>query len=750
MLNVKDCLKKYIEYVKEKTKHGINPATALDYSSLYPSLIMTYNLSPEYLVVDENHKEELETKYNLHPINFKYEYKDYQEVEKSRDIIAWTVRHNNDHKFGLYPEILRDLFRQRAEMKKSLFIYKEKKEHIEKEFNGDKELLDANKEYQDCLFQLKYCDTKQKALKVYMNCFYGELGNKNSPLFILALAGGITSAGQMNLRKVKSYIENRGCKTYYGDTDSLYFTFSDETFMPIHKQFLTKKHNNLSKEEYCTKLVEQTFKSVKSMAIDVNTFLKNDNGTEYLKMAYEEVLFPVVFLSRKKYYGIAHEGLVNFKPKELFIRGLEVKKRGVSEILRIVCLETMWESMNIFNHLSLRELVMNKVDYIFSRQWELTEFTQTGLWKPNKKNQTLITYVNRMIAEGRDPPNPYERFNYVIVKIKDPMRLYDFKGRKIDIKKGDKMEYLDYVLENGLEIDLDYYFSKQLIGQFARLISYDNEFHEFKQTFSSGDFLEDNQMEILDDKTMNNCKKFIKEYAKRYTGEEQYGNMYKKAYRTINSLVREERKMLCGKNSKAMIMFNHSDELTEGKIVDVRVIIKDKVKSVINDEKIKKTIEAESYQSWKNMKTNNMDITKLFNKKKNSFLNNLMETHQKNYEKSTMELIKFTKDKKIDNIIFNTGEQNIAPVMKKILCGNKDIFEDEDKLEVKIKELYYISNGEKELNKEDMETAYKMFINIVAIKKNKKILKNIMKLNISSIEKKVNKNQTKFIEGFRL
>ena len=116
--------------------------------------------------------------------------------------------------FGLYPTILRDLFKQRAEMKKELAIYKDKKEHIEK---YERDYID-NLEYKECLFKLKYCDTKQKALKVFMNTFYGEMGNKNSPLFQLPLAGGVTSAGQYNLLLIKKYVEDLGHKVYYGDS----------------------------------------------------------------------------------------------------------------------------------------------------------------------------------------------------------------------------------------------------------------------------------------------------------------------------------------------------------------------------------------------------------------------------------------------------------------------------------------------------------------------------------------------------
>jgi hypothetical protein len=749
-----EAVKKYVEYLQEKEKYGVNPVTALDYSSLYPSLIMAYNLSPEYLITDYNYKEQMKEKYDIHDIDFVYNYEDFEGNANSKNIRGWTVRHNNDHKFGLYPEILSDLFRQRAEMKKSLIIYKEKKEHMEKEYSDRPLELQNSREFQECLFQLKYCDTKQKALKVYMNCFYGELGNKNSPLFILELAGGITSAGQMNLKKVKKYIEDRECKIYYGDTDSLYFTFSDESFLDIHRNYLTTNTLNDSvkstKEEYCSQLVQRTFKLVKSMAVEVNKFLLNDNGTKYLKMAYEEVLYPVVFLARKKYYGIAHEGIVNFKPKDLFIRGLEVKKRGVSELLRIVCLDTMWDSMNIYNILTLRELVFNKVDFLFNKEWEMEDFTQTALWKPNKKNQTLITYVRRMLADERDPPNPFERFNYVIVKITDPCRLYDFKGRKIDIKKGDKMEYIEYAKANNLEIDLNYYFEKQLIGQFARLISYDEEFHSFKIINTGSEFLEENEFEILDDKTMNNCRKYIKEYAKKYTGLEKIGEVYKKVYRTINSLVNENRKQLCGNKKKLTVMFNYQDEL--GSERDVRQIIMEKVGVFINMDVIKKSITKEVKNSYETMKSKDVKITNLFNKGKNSFLNKLIDNHDKNLEKTVMEFIKFTRDVKIDNIIFNTGEQNISPIMKKIQLENNIIHEMDDKnLEEKIKELYEKNSGTVgNDNAELLEQAYNKFINIVSIVKSKKIAEGIMELNVKTVEKSVRKDYSKAIEGFRL
>lgn len=1114
-------INKYVDYIKEKTKYGINPVTALDYSSLYPSLIMTYNLSPEYLITDVERKINLVEKgFDLHEIDFVYNFEDSYGNKRSKNIIGWTVRHDENiesgnTRFGLYPEILKELFRQRFEMKKNLEIYQDKKEHMEKE-NGDKKDLETNTEYQDCLFQLQYCDTKQKALKVYMNCFYGELGNKNSPLFILELAGGITSAGQYNLRKVKKFIEDKKCKTYYGDsvvgetpiiikqnnlkdvlsieelfvlnaekipavidertgtkeiidsthlnlevitdsgwskiikiirhktdkqlyritthigsvivtkdhsllnidkqkiapedcdtntellhwdsseecllendsirkfdlndqsiqhisfvegfffgdgscgkynydnsvkysfalnnsnldylnlcvhifnkhlddvklkiidtlkssnvykavavgkvsklvnewrkmfydsnkfkrvpshilngtyecklnflrgyymadgdktfnrfcnkgqigtqglitllhdlgyntsvnvrsidsnksqiyrttftknkqrrniykikkiekinstcdyvydleteshhfgagvgqivvhnTDSLYFTFSDESFIDIHKSYLLTNYEvKRYKEDYCTALVDRTFKMVKEMTILVNNFLRQDNGTGYLKMAYEEVLYPVVFLSRKKYYGIEHKKIVNFYPKKIFIRGLEVKKRGVSELLKIICMELMWETMNIFNYKTLRELVMHKIDYLYSREWKMEEFIQTGLWKPNKKNQTLIRYVNRLLSEGRDPPDPYERFNYVIVKITDPMRLYDFKGRKIDIKKGDKMEYIEYAQKNNLEIDLDYYFEKQISGQFARLISYDDEFHVYSDKKCDSEWEEvEVSMEIEDDKTMKVCRKFIKEYATKWNGGySDLANVYKSVYRYADRLINDKKKSIISKDKQLGIMVDYREEgvyddsdICIDTTVDYRKIIIERVERIVMDIKFRQTVDQYSKDSVKEIEKTSLNITKMYCKNKNSYLTKMLNAIHIDYEKNINEFIKFCKDKNIDSIIFKSNQNNLTPMIQNIRSkmseGIISIDSSEEDITSVMKD-YMSLEDKKDVNREELKNllkqAYSIFINIVSIKRNEMIHNSIHDFN----QKRITKNDVpKRIKGFRL
>lgn len=630
-------VEKYLDYLKDKEEVGHVPVTALDYSSLYPSLIMTYNLSPEVLLLDEERADKLSKDHDIHSIDFVYNFEDAFKNERSKNIKGWTIRHNASVEksekiqveFGLYPSILKDLFQQRAEMKKYFNMYEEKKEHMEKHMED----YANSEEYQDCLFYYNYYDSKQKALKVYMNCFYGELGNKNSPLFILELAGAITSAGQANLKNVKKFIESKKCKIYYGDTDSLYFSFNKSYFTEDTRSYIVGES---SKEEYCTSMVSKTFDLVKTLSKEVNDYLISDNKTKFLKMAYEEVLYPVTFLARKKYYGIAHKGLVNFKPKKMFIRGLEVKKRGVSEILRIICLETMWESMCIYNTKSLFELVTNKIDYVYSNHWELKDFLQTAIYKPGKKNVSLLTFRDRLIKEGRDPPPAYERFNYVIVKIKDISRLYNYKGNKNTIGKGDKMEYPEYSEANNLEIDLDYYFEKQLTGQFARLICYEPRF--------SG---------VDDDAVIKNCKKYIKNYAKIYSGNTDcYSKSLKENFRESQKKI----KSITDKDKHLKVLLNNSG------VEDKYVLTYEKAESLINMNQLRS--DAESIV--KNLRSKKIQVGHLFSIPKygkNNYGSLIQAAQAAETSKLIKEFITYCDDKKISDLVFRfngeSSEENI-------------------------------------------------------------------------------------------
>lgn len=859
--NSKKFMKVYIEYLSQnKFKY---PISGLDFSSLYPSLIMAYNLSPEFLITDKSYAEELKNKgIDTYEIKFPF---------MGKPVNGWTVRHNESNEitnFGLYPSILKFLFNERKQMKKKLSKYKEMKEHFETLDN----YLD-NSEYHDCLFNLSYVDSKQKALKVFMNTFYGELGNQRSPLFTLPLAGGITSAGKTNLQMIYDYVSNQKCKVYYGDsvtgdtpiiirennitklltiselgwdkytidtynskeiiqsnnfdndiievltengwtrikkmirhytdkqlykvitnsglvivtedhsllntnkekiephmcnigtellhwdndslntedleslnmrsiryteihdnsyyhvscssqliaqqyylntllypnldchiendgitysviftkkdtsknknkiisiekvrktsgyvydletethhfaagigklvvhnTDSLYISCPDKHFLDINKQYYTQE---IDKENYCKKLVEKTFKIIDIIKNEVNNLLISDNGTPYLKMAYEEVLYPAVFLAKKKYYGIPHEGLVNFNPKDLFIRGLEVTKRGVSDLLKKVCLDIMWESCSLHNTKTIRELVEKKIHTVFNTKWDINDFAQSVVWKPEKQNITLNMFIDRMREGGFRIPEPYERFKVVVIR-KYPYK-YDLKGRQIVLKKGDKIEYLELAIEKNLEIDLNYYFEGELTGQFSRLICYDTEFEEY---LDNGD--------IDDDKTFKNCQKYILELSNKYSNKfVNRGKIFKDIYKNVNKKIKVKKiyddkttfiiqlgKNISGGNferdlimniiSYAENMYNYSN--TSNNIID----------------KYRKNNESKKYLN---------ELHNLYCENKKSYYHNLIKCLTSDINDTRNELIKLLLKDNTHKTLFNIDDINIENVINHI------------------------------------------------------------------------------------
>jgi DNA polymerase elongation subunit (family B) len=499
------------------------PITGLDFSSLYPSIIMCYNLSPEYIIKSYDFALEMSKKYNLHRIEFDY---------GSSTVIGWSVRHDNlldpddpNCRFGLVPSVLKKLFDTRKSYKEVLHKWESRKEQLEK--MPAEELAAHEEKYDDVCFNFNYWDSKQKALKVFMNTFYGQMGNKLSPIFLLEIAGGITSAGQRNIKAAQAFVEKMRCSVLYGDTDSLYISTPEVNFAEADKLYYT---GQMTKQDYMTSLVDTTFESIKPVNKAVNEWFVQDNGTNFLRMAYEEVLYPVAFLAKKKYYGIAHKSMVNFDAKELFIRGLEVKKRGVSDFLRKACMDIMWRSVAVDNTMSLLELVYVKIDEVYTVEWDFRDFVKTAVYKPKKQNVSVQTFIARMKERGI-AVTPHERFEYVIIR-KYPSS-FNHRGCKQELSVGDRMEFVDVARSQNMPIDKDYYVKGGLIGQLARLIVYHPHVKQIPEDSS------EEASTAAAKRTFNSAKRYITDYCKgNYANFADKGKIYKRIFADTNKVAK--------------------------------------------------------------------------------------------------------------------------------------------------------------------------------------------------------------------
>lgn len=506
--------KLYEEFNNETTHY---PISGLDFSSLYPSIIMTFNLSPEYMIFNKDDLKKYPD-YSYHKIDF---------MCNETRVTAWSIRHDTIdgktlqkgktvNKMGLYTTILKNLFGKRTLMKKEMKKFAKEMEILKKESKKDDSVT----------FNYNYCNSKQKALKVFMNTFYGETGNKISPFFVLSIAGGITFEGRKNIKAVAEFVKEKGCRLYYGDTDSVYISCPKRNFLEYDKKYYS---GAIKKKEYCTSLVKATFESIERIKVMVNNFLYNDNGTNFLRMAYEEVLYPSIFLIKKKYAGIEHQEIVNFypKPEQLFIKGLSIRNRSSSKVLKTATTEVLMDIFDIYNTDTVMQVIKKKIENVYNRKWEMEDFRKTAVYKPNVQNISVTTFYQRMNDRNSPEaplPIPGDRFEYVIVK-KYPFT-YDLKGRKSKLKVGDRMEYFTYAKLKKLPIDLEYYISKGIIGEFSQFIAYHKQFYVQVQ---DGDF------KSAEESTVALANKFISGLCDMYSDKPKCrGPLMKKLYKKAN------------------------------------------------------------------------------------------------------------------------------------------------------------------------------------------------------------------------
>jgi hypothetical protein len=167
-------------------------------------------------------------------------------------------------------------------------------------------------------------------------------------------------------------------------------------------------------------------------------------------------VFPICFASKKKYFGILHEDEVNFRPDNLFMRGIDTVKQGNSELFRFIREKIMWEAMGINNTCSIHEIVKDALQDARFKQWDFNQFIVMSKWKAKGGlacNKIFMERMRKRIASGKKNikiPDSGEHFSYVVVN--DGPR-YKEDGTK-STRKGDYIEFTNIAKEFNMEIDI--------------------------------------------------------------------------------------------------------------------------------------------------------------------------------------------------------------------------------------------------------------------------------------------------------
>jgi DNA polymerase elongation subunit (family B) len=193
-------------YVKEPKPGKYDWVVNFDLNSLYPHLIMQYNISPETLL-DERHPTVSVDKILNQSLSF--------ELYKDKAVCANGAMFRKDVR-GFLPELMEKMYDDRVIFKKKMI---EAKKQYEKTKN--KELVK----------EIARCNNIQMAKKISLNSAYGAIGNQYFRYYKLENAEAITLSGQVSIRwiegKMNAYL-NKLLKTQdvdyviASDTDSIY------------------------------------------------------------------------------------------------------------------------------------------------------------------------------------------------------------------------------------------------------------------------------------------------------------------------------------------------------------------------------------------------------------------------------------------------------------------------------------------------------------------------------------------------
>ena len=439
-----------------------NPVACVDYSSLYPSSMISQNYSHDSKVwskefdLDGNMLPDKTTGERDEDGNFVYDnVPEYQYIDIEFDtyeyrrssptsraekikvgskICRWAQLPDNQK--SIMPAILEELLKARKDTRKMI-----------------KTETDP--------FMQNILDKRQLGYKVTANSLYGQCGARTSTFYEQDVAASTTATGRMMIIYARRMVEEvygdleydtethgkvrTKAEYVYGDTDSVFFTF------------------NLEDAKTGEKITGQR-------ALEITIEIAQDAAdlcTKYLKLPmkleYEKTLMPFILLSKKRYVGILYEE----DPNKGYLKfmGLSLKRRDSCDYLKDVyggilnILMREGEGNNLRDAIDyLNKSLLNLIDGKVS----MDKLMITKALRSDYKNPHQIGH--RVLADRigeRDPgnkPRPGDRMRFVFVVNDKPKALM-----------GDKIESPDYIIENKVPIDYTHYITNQLMKPLQQL-----------------------------------------------------------------------------------------------------------------------------------------------------------------------------------------------------------------------------------------------------------------------------------------
>lgn len=400
-------------FVKEPKPDRYKWVVSFDATSLYPSIMMSLNMSPETLVDGEKYlKDEEKTIVDL--LDNKI---DTSQIADKQLTMAANGQCFRKDIPGFLPQLIQHYFTLRQKTKKEM-------QEAEKMYEKTKD-----KKYVKLITSL---NSKQMAAKILMNSLYGASGNVYFRFHDKRIAEGITMTGQYIIRYVAKKLNlflNKLCDTkdvefsFYSDTDSTYLTLNHV----VDKFFKDKK--DVEKVELLDKICNDKISTVidqacKEISDKLNFF---DNKITFKR---EVIADNGIWIAKKRYALNVHnsEG-IQYTPPKLKVLGMEIVRSSTPASVR----DALKEAVSIVltkNESDLRTYVQNLED-----RWLKLKYSDIAF--PRSVNNISKYFDNNSIYKKGTPIHVRGAllFNHLL-NVKNIGHLYQ------KIQEGDKIKFL--------------------------------------------------------------------------------------------------------------------------------------------------------------------------------------------------------------------------------------------------------------------------------------------------------------------
>tara|TARA_R110002153_G_scaffold5546_5_gene25751 strand:+ start:4560 stop:7061 length:2502 start_codon:yes stop_codon:yes gene_type:complete len=430
-------------YVK-KPHVGIHDyVVSFDLNSLYPSLIMQYNMSTETIANGEV------IEMNVDKVLDGYTFNNHDKAVGGNGQLF-----NVDRK-GVFPTLVDNMYSERVIIKKAMI-------------DAEKELQTADPTNKQNIYdierRIQVAENNQMAIKILLNSLYGALGNKYFRFFDQRIAEAITLSGQLTIRwaevAINKYLNKiMGTEKDYViaiDTDSLYVNLGD----------LVEKVKPKNPIDFLDTVASEKLEPVLAAAYDELYGLMG--GIENrMVMKREAIADKGIWTAKKRYILNVHDNEgVRYKEPKLKIMGIEAIKSSTPAPVRLA-LKELFKVIIKGSEKETQAAVQQFKQYFFSLPAHEIAFPR-GV-------SNVTDYADRVLTYRKGTPI-HVRAALLHNKL---LKQHSLTKRYEPIKNGEKIKFIYLKIPNSLKeniIGFNQYLPKEF--DLDKYIDYDLQFEK--------------------------------------------------------------------------------------------------------------------------------------------------------------------------------------------------------------------------------------------------------------------------------